>query len=96
MNGTFSLRQRKHTFKMTQPQRATQLPYSTSTVTAQRRQRQDKGSVSSHTSEEHQYTQLCSDGDNVMIGGFIVEGTDKRVIIRAIGSELSRKVLQIY
>ena len=30
-------------------------------------------------------------GDNVMIGGFIVQGTEpKRVIIRAIGPELSR------
>ena len=30
-------------------------------------------------------------GDNVMIGGFIIEGTEpKRVILRAIGPELSR------
>ena len=30
-------------------------------------------------------------GDNVMIGGFIVQGTEpKRVIIRAIGPELTR------
>jgi N-acetylneuraminic acid mutarotase len=34
---------------------------------------------------------LVQTGDNVMIGGFIVQGTQpKRVILRAIGSELSR------
>src|SRR5216117_601823 len=34
---------------------------------------------------------LVQTGDNVMIGGFIVQGTEpKRVIIRAIGPELSQ------
>ena len=34
---------------------------------------------------------LVQTGDNVMIGGFIVHGTQaKRVILRAIGPELSR------
>ena len=38
---------------------------------------------------QHQHSGLCQTGNNVMIGGFIIEGTEpKTVIIRAIGPEL--------
>ena len=40
---------------------------------------------------QHQCRSLCADGDNVMIGGFMVQGSGpKRVIIRALGPELTQ------
>ena len=42
-------------------------------------------------SRQHQHAGLCSDCNNVMIGGFIVQGTGpKTVIVRAIGPELTQ------
>ena len=48
-------------------------------------------SVGGVAPQRWEHSRLCQTGDNVVIGGFIVQGTEpKRVIIRAIGPELTQ------